>query len=207
MNGQKVWRRLADYARPFQKQIAGALVLLILGTGAELAGPYLAKIMIDNHILAIQQQWHAFAQKPQAAGQTAVEIDGQYYVREDRLPQTGQSGEVATSGQASVLAKGTSYYLVQGEVDPHAEWQLASAGQKDGREQVEVVTGEGKAAGFRRRHRADHLAERGLRRADPDFRGIQLPADPVAADDCPADYSAHADEAVCPSAKAACLVF
>jgi len=149
MNGQKVWRRLAECASPFRKQIAGALILLILGTSAELAGPFLAKIMIDDHILAIQQPWHAFEQAPQTAEEAVVEIEGLYYVREDRLPQTGQPGELAPSGKVSVLTEGTSYYLVQGEVDANAGWHLQSAGQKDGREQVEVVTTEGTVPGFR----------------------------------------------------------
>lgn len=149
MSGQNVWRRLVEHARPFQKQIAGALFLLVLGTSAELAGPFLAKIMIDNHILAIQQPWYPFEQKPQTSAELAVEVDGKYYVREDRLPQTGHSADAASGGRVTVLAEGTSYYLVAGEVNPNAEWQLVPLGEESGREQVEVIADRERLPGVR----------------------------------------------------------
>lgn len=149
MSGQKVWRRLVDYARPFQKQIAGALVLLVLGTSAELAGPFLAKIMIDNHILAIQKPWYQFEETPQSSPETTVEVDGMYYVREDRLPQTGEDAEATGAEPMTVLAEGTSYYLVAGEINPNAEWQIISQTVEGGREQVGVAAAGENTTGIR----------------------------------------------------------
>ncbi|WP_400162616.1 ABC transporter ATP-binding protein [Brevibacillus sp. TJ4] len=150
MSGQKVWGRLVSFAKPFQKQIAGALVLLVLGTGAELAGPFLAKIMIDNHILAIQQTWYEVEEEAQTAVEAAaVEVNGSLYVREDRLIEAGYSTEERDAAKVSVLAEGTAYYLVEGEVNPNAGWQIVSQAQAGDRERVEVESPGGSTAGIR----------------------------------------------------------
>ncbi|MED1787538.1 hypothetical protein P4V47_08460 [Brevibacillus laterosporus] len=55
---QGVSKRLINYAKPFQRKIIVALFLLIVGTAADLAGPLIAKVAIDNHILSIQKNWY-----------------------------------------------------------------------------------------------------------------------------------------------------
>src|SRR5690606_23430713 len=54
-------RRLLTYARPFAGWIALAIVLLLFITGADLARPYIVKIAIDDHLLAYDEPWAAFA--------------------------------------------------------------------------------------------------------------------------------------------------
>ncbi|MFP3387321.1 ABC transporter ATP-binding protein [Brevibacillus sp. SIMBA_040] len=139
MSGQNVWRRLTDFAKPFQKQIIGALFLLLLGTSAELAGPFLAKVMIDNHILGIQKPWYELQDKPQAAAEAAVSLNDKYYVREDFIEKTGLSLDELKKSQMTVLAEGTTYYLVTGHVDQNGKKQITLLAQENGRERVEVV--------------------------------------------------------------------
>ncbi|GIO05321.1 multidrug ABC transporter permease [Brevibacillus reuszeri] len=139
MSGQNVWRRLTDFAKPFQKQIIGALFLLVLGTSAELAGPFLAKVMIDNHILGIQKPWYELQDKPQAAAEAAVSLNDKYYVREDFIEETGLSPDELKNSQMTVLAEGTTYYLVTGHVDQNGKKQITPLAQENGRERVEVV--------------------------------------------------------------------
>lgn len=150
MNGHSVWKRLVDFARPFQKQIAGALFLLLLGTGAELAGPFLAKVMIDNHILSIQKAWYEFAQEPKTGAGEAVEVEGKYYVREDRLPSTGETPAGAKEHQTTVLAEGTAYYLIYGPVDQNGEKSIVPTTEENGRQHVAVTVNQSEpVAGIR----------------------------------------------------------
>ncbi len=141
MSGQNVWKRLIEYARPFQKQIVGALLLLLLGTSAELAGPFLAKVMIDNHILAIQKPWYEYAERPQAVGNAAVELDGRYYVRQDVLQDAGVDPQNTGAKAVSILAEGTTYYLIDGHVNQNEEKKITPLPAENGRERVEVITG------------------------------------------------------------------
>lgn len=139
MNGQNIWRRLARYARPFQKQIGGALLLLLLGTSAELAGPFVAKVMIDNHILAIQKPWYQFEQNPQASADVAVPLNGKYYIREDWLADIGENPENLKDNQVTILAEGTTYYLVMGSMNQNSGNEIAPLPPENGRERVAVT--------------------------------------------------------------------
>ncbi|WP_134684213.1 ABC transporter ATP-binding protein [Brevibacillus migulae] len=113
MNGQTVWRRLVDYAKPFQKRIWLALVLLIISTAADLAGPFIAKVVIDNHIVSIQKQWYRFEQVPYQEEQqmAGIAIEGAYYVREDWLPNVVRP-EVSAAVPVEIVILGTDYYLL-----------------------------------------------------------------------------------------------
>lgn len=72
-------RRLYNYAAHFKKTIIIALVLLALGVSAELAGPFIAKQMIDKHILGIEAAWY---EMPAAGGKT-VAYNGSFFKRND----------------------------------------------------------------------------------------------------------------------------
>ncbi|MED1781794.1 ABC transporter ATP-binding protein [Brevibacillus fortis] len=140
MSKENVWGRLTEYARPFQKQILGALFLLLLGTSAELAGPFLAKVMIDNHILAIQKPWYQLDEVPsQAAGQVAL-LNGTNYIREDIATKTGLALDGINQKEVTVLTEGTTYYLVSGKVNPNTEKQITPIAPENGRERFEVIT-------------------------------------------------------------------
>jgi ATP-binding cassette subfamily B multidrug efflux pump len=146
MNGQNIWRRLARYTRPFQKQIGGALLLLLLGTSAELAGPFVAKVMIDNHILAIQKPWYQFEQNPQASADVAVPLNGKYYIREDWLADIGENPENLKDNQVTILAEGTTYYLVMGIMNQNSGKEIAPLPPENGRERVAVTVDGGQSS-------------------------------------------------------------
>jgi ATP-binding cassette subfamily B multidrug efflux pump len=155
MNGQSVWRRLLDYARPFRKRIFWALLLLLLGTSAELSGPFIAKVVIDDHILGIQKKWYAFEHEPLAAdgSVTGIQIAGRYYVREDWL-DTVVSPDRSAGKQVQIVTEGTSFYLLERPLTADGPFLVRHDTSIDGREHVEViVTGKDfaldKAAGIR----------------------------------------------------------
>jgi ATP-binding cassette subfamily B multidrug efflux pump len=56
-------KKLFHYATYFKKTILIALLLLALAVSAELAGPFIAKKMIDRHILGIESAWYEVTTK------------------------------------------------------------------------------------------------------------------------------------------------
>ncbi|MGD8190859.1 ABC transporter ATP-binding protein [Brevibacillus ginsengisoli] len=143
MKGSSVIRRLIGYARHYQKSIWIALFLLILGTGAELAGPFIAKIAIDDHILSIQKRWYAYSQQPAGNEEASrvVQIGSSYLIREDWLSPGGQQAQ----GQLrQVIAEGKNYYLIEGELPKEGQRVITpSAVDPHGRQLVTVVVQNG----------------------------------------------------------------
>lgn len=112
MSGQSVWRRLAGYAMPFRKRIIIALLLLLLGTSADLVGPFIAKIAIDNHVLSVQKTWYRFDQASNAKGVQAVKLPSAngFLVREDWIdPNTAEN---LGGKPVQIITEKTSYYLL-----------------------------------------------------------------------------------------------
>lgn len=101
------FRRLLAYATLLKKPILLAMLLLALSVCAELAGPFIAKQMIDNNILGIERAWY----RTDADGRFAVSYDGAKYKREDRFAD----GE-ARGAPARVLQVGRSFYFLHGEL-------------------------------------------------------------------------------------------
>lgn len=113
-----VTKRLINYAKPFQKKIMLALLLLIVGTAADLAGPLIAKVAIDNHILSIQRNWYFLKQSATSATGTSIEksvtlslpaTETSTLVREDWLPKGADLGQYQL---AQILSQGKEYYVV-----------------------------------------------------------------------------------------------
>ncbi|ASA22128.1 ABC transporter ATP-binding protein [Paenibacillus donghaensis] len=99
---QSTGKRLLHYALTAKKTFLAALLLLSIGVAAELAGPFIAKNMIDNHMLAIERPYHVTSSPEQA-----VLYNGTYYKRGDRF----EAGE--TKGQeVRVLQEGRSFYFI-----------------------------------------------------------------------------------------------
>jgi ATP-binding cassette subfamily B protein len=82
--------------------------MLSIAVAAELTGPFIAKHMIDNHILGIEKTWIATEED----GKDKVYYDGSYYIREDRAEGT----EAAGRETARVLQVGREYYFVPSEI-------------------------------------------------------------------------------------------
>lgn len=99
--------RLVNYALHYKTQLLLALLMLAVAVGTELAGPLVAKRLIDVHITGIEKRWFV----SEAGGQYAVEFAGAAYKREDRFAD----GE-ARGAEARVLQVGKAYYFVAGPI-------------------------------------------------------------------------------------------
>ncbi|WP_214761153.1 ABC transporter ATP-binding protein [Exiguobacterium sp. s129] len=97
---KKTIRSLVGYAKQVKRSIFLGLTLLFLAVGAELAGPYIAKIIIDEHIVAIERDW------VQVESGGSVSFNGESYEKETRLD--GQ--EVIQP--VSIVQTTDGYYLV-----------------------------------------------------------------------------------------------
>lgn len=95
-------KRLLDYALKAKGTFIAALIMLTIGVAAELAGPFIAKSMIDNHLLAIEQPFY----ETTASDEAAV-YNGKNYKREGLFePDENKGSEVR------VLQAGRSFYFV-----------------------------------------------------------------------------------------------
>lgn len=121
-------RRLVRYAGLFKGQLLLALLLLAVAVGTDLAGPFVAKRLIDVHISGIERPWF----ETRAAGPYAVPYSGALYQREDRFAAGEPRGP-----ESRLVRVGRDYYFVAG---PVADGSRSIA--PDGR----LIVGEGAGA-------------------------------------------------------------
>lgn len=81
--------------------------MLTIGVAAELAGPFIAKSMIDNHLLAIEQPFY----ETTASDEAAV-YNGKNYKREGLFEPNENKGS-----EVRVLQAGKSFYFVNEPVN------------------------------------------------------------------------------------------
>ncbi|PEO42831.1 ABC transporter ATP-binding protein [Bacillus pseudomycoides] len=101
-----VGKRLFQYAMKVKGTIFVALAMLFIFVIAELAGPFVAKTMIDDHIVGIEKPWHETVQ-----GDDAVLYNGAWYKRSDRFEQGEQKGK-----EVRIIQVGFTYYFVPNKV-------------------------------------------------------------------------------------------
>ncbi|MEW9501689.1 ABC transporter ATP-binding protein [Jeotgalibacillus marinus] len=97
-----VGKRLYQYALFFKKTIILALLMLTVSVGAELVGPFIAKKMIDDHILGIEQPWFESDDT-----KDAVSYDGTFYKRGDYFEEGEGRGQ-----EARIYQMGTRFFFV-----------------------------------------------------------------------------------------------
>jgi ATP-binding cassette, subfamily B, multidrug efflux pump len=133
-----VLKRLMAYALLFKYRILGALLVLCCAVGAELAGPFIAKTIIDKHIASIQKPWYETAEPQRLpAEQKRVDWEGRSYVREDWLPQPGQT---AAMKPVRIMQLERGMYLVREPLDFSGSWSLTEeAAQAGGPAKVQVT--------------------------------------------------------------------
>ncbi|CAM3361424.1 MULTISPECIES: ABC transporter ATP-binding protein [Paenibacillus] len=102
-NDSGIAKRLFRYALTAKGTFIAALLLLAIGVAAELAGPFIAKTMIDDHILAIEKPYY---ESKEADG--AAQYKGTYYKREDRFTVGEARGQ-----EVRILQAGRSFYFIQ----------------------------------------------------------------------------------------------
>ncbi|MBW8348871.1 ABC transporter ATP-binding protein/permease [Bacillus sp. IITD106] len=101
-------KRLYKYALFFKGLIIAALAMLTVSVGADVIGPFVAKKLIDEHILGIEDHW-----LESSPGKFSVEYDGKSYVRELYAAEATlkESGKTA-----SILQVDRRFYFVNDEV-------------------------------------------------------------------------------------------
>jgi len=99
--------------------------MLTVAVAAELSGPFIAKRMIDTHILGIEQPWYKVPRETGSAGNTAdngdtVPYGGELYKRGDRFAEGEARGD-----EARLLQVGTRFVFVNGPIafDGQRSWQ------------------------------------------------------------------------------------
>lgn len=96
-------KRLLHYALLFKRTILLALLMLSVAVGAELTGPFLAKKMIDTHILGIEFPWYETEQRSDS-----VLYREKWYTRQDHLAEGERTGQ-----EVRVLQVGRDYYFLE----------------------------------------------------------------------------------------------
>ncbi|MGY0693831.1 ABC transporter ATP-binding protein [Virgibacillus sp. FSP13] len=105
---QSTEKRLVNYALQFKKGILIGLVCLVVATALELAGPLIAKTVIDDHILGVEGNWQEVESDND---KYTVSYGDHFYKRADRTTENDQA-----EGMATVLQVGHDYYFVPEEV-------------------------------------------------------------------------------------------
>jgi ATP-binding cassette, subfamily B, multidrug efflux pump len=100
---KKTGKRLLAYALSFKRTIIIALLMLTVAVAAELTGPFIAKKMIDENILGIENPWY----ETTATDDDTVIHNGITYKREDRF-QPGEN----KGNPIQILQVNRSYYLL-----------------------------------------------------------------------------------------------
>ena len=98
-------KRLFNYALHYKKGIIIGLFCLMIAVAMELAGPFIAKIVIDDHILGVEGYWQEVAENDD---RYTVDYDGGSFKRVDRLTASDETiGEAVT-----LLQIGTAYHFI-----------------------------------------------------------------------------------------------
>lgn len=102
-----VGKRLCQYAFAFKGLIIAALVMLAISVSADVLGPFIAKKVIDDHILGIEDHWIQTSQTD-----ASVAYQGVNYVRQSYLDKQ----QAVKSEKATILQVERSFYFVHEEV-------------------------------------------------------------------------------------------
>ena len=106
--GGSTARRLFQYVLLFKRKVAIAIVILVVALAAQLAGPLLAKQIIDEHIQAITWDWAEVPQTAVPDGIRSVAYRDMAYVRSDwAAPADLPGGE----GKATIRQDGLTMTL------------------------------------------------------------------------------------------------
>ncbi|QOR67374.1 ABC transporter ATP-binding protein [Cytobacillus suaedae] len=102
-----VGKRLVNYALLYKKTLIFALLMLTIAVAAELTGPFIAKKMIDDHILGIERPWYETDE-----GEGAVNYNNTWYKRSDNFSEGEERGP-----EARVIQVGRAYYFIDEPIE------------------------------------------------------------------------------------------
>jgi ATP-binding cassette, subfamily B, multidrug efflux pump len=100
-------RRLTQYALNYKKIIVAALFMLTISVVTDLAGPFIAKNIIDQHILGIESVWYETSSEKNTA-----EYNGQFYKKEKNFPNNEQKGK-----ELRILQVDARFVIVEGNLE------------------------------------------------------------------------------------------
>ena len=123
MKKSELLRRLFRYVLLYKGRVGLALFILLVSVGAQLGGPYIAKIIIDQHIVGIQKQWYQMNVAEVPRHVDSVEFNGNAYVREDWLKKAAISPNPAWK-EAKISQVEQSFYLIPQKIDFNGNWKL-----------------------------------------------------------------------------------
>ena len=103
-----VEKRLLRYLFINKQTITFALIALIIAVALELTGPFIAKQVIDRHIVGVQTEWVAITSNDD---NDTIEVNNRYLKRSDRL----DADDVVT-GTVTFVQVNRDYYLAEGTV-------------------------------------------------------------------------------------------
>ncbi|WP_373953525.1 ABC transporter ATP-binding protein [Exiguobacterium acetylicum] len=106
-------RSLIRYAMHEKQAIFLGLFLLVLAVGAELTGPYIAKVIIDEHIVAIEKDW------VEVKSNGAVTYDGRQFVK----AQDVSKSQIVQS--VSIVQTTNGYFFVPKQVVSGGERKIS----------------------------------------------------------------------------------
>ena len=98
----KIVKKLYQYACLYKKLIIAALIMLSISVAADLTGPFIAKKVIDSHILGIESPWYETAKS-----KDAVSYQDTWYKRGSYFSDNEQKGQ-----EIRILQTGTKFVFV-----------------------------------------------------------------------------------------------
>ncbi|MFY4774203.1 ABC transporter ATP-binding protein [Metabacillus sp. RGM 3146] len=96
-------KKLFRYALIYKKTLILALIMLSVAVFAELTGPFIAKNMIDQHILGIEKPWY----ETKTPSSESVRYKGATYKRSDRFAPWEAKGK-----QIRIIQVKRDYYFI-----------------------------------------------------------------------------------------------
>lgn len=109
---KSVGKRLLSYALLYKYRISLSILLLCVAVGAELAGPFIAKTIIDKHIIGIQKTWYEMNAELVPNEVPFVLFSDHAYVRSDWMENHQILSEWI---EVKIYQDGSSLYLERGE--------------------------------------------------------------------------------------------
>lgn len=100
-------RRLTQYALNYKKIIIAALFMLSISVATDLAGPFIAKNIIDEHILGIESIWYQTTK-----GKNTAEYNEQFYKKEKNFSNGEEQGK-----EIRILQVGAKFVMVEDKLE------------------------------------------------------------------------------------------
>ncbi len=105
MKKNSTGKRLFQYALLYKRMIWIALAMLTFAVGAELTGPFIAKRMIDHHMMGIENPWVEVLEKDDQT----VEYQNQFFKKKSNVTEEDLLG----NDEIQIMQVGGSFYVTE----------------------------------------------------------------------------------------------